>query len=181
MGKKIETEEGAAVGAHTLPQDPEKILEFAGLTGIAQEEASEFAAAGESQQQAEAQEAEAEAETNAEGWTKAVMMAGDVIVSMFPEAAPVWSRERMTNLGGALARCDEHYDWGGVGGLLGNPLIGLAFAGFPLVAGTGKAIKAKRERDTLELELREVRQGATPAAPAGDPMAAQVQPEPAAA
>lgn len=153
-------------------EQPAANLEFPGLSGIAAEEATEYGAAGDAQDKADEHEAQVEQETNVEGWTKAVTMAGDVICSMFPEAGPVWSKERMGNLGAALARCDEHYDWGGVGGLLGNPLIGLAFAGFPLVAGTGKAIKAKRERDTLELEMREVRQGAKPAAPAADPMAA---------
>jgi hypothetical protein len=144
------------------------VLEFPGLSDIASEERDEFSAAGEAQDQAAAEEAQVEQETNVEGWTKAVAMAGDVICSMFPEASPVWNKERVSNLGAALARCDEHYDWGGVGGLLGNPLIGLAFAGFPVIAGTAKAIKAKREKDTLDLELREVK----PAAPGADPMAA---------
>lgn len=138
------------------PEGPQ-VLEFAGLSGIAQEEIAQHEAAGQAQEQAEQKEAAKEEETNAQGWTKAVKMAGGVVCAALPPAGPVWTNERMENLGEALARCDEEYGWGGVGGALGHPLIGLAFAAFPLIFGTAQALKAAAKAAPVDVEAREVK------------------------
>lgn len=147
-------------------RQPAPALEFPGLSGIAEEEQAEHAEAGQAEEKAAEKEAAKQEETNIEGWTKAVKMAGGVVCAALPKAGPVWTNERMENLGEALARCDEEYGWGGVGGALGHPLIGLAFAAFPILIGTARAIKATAAEAPVEVETREVKQEAK-----ADPMA----------
>ena len=117
------------------------------VDGIAAEEVAESAdAAAQATAAQQAQEAQQQQE-NAEGWRQAVRAAGDIVTSALPEAKPVWTRERMDNLGDALARCDEVYGWGGAGNLLTHPLIGLAVAAFPLAFGTVKVVQTINERE----------------------------------
>lgn len=152
-----------------------KVLEYPGLSGIAAEETAQQDAIDDAQAQAEAEAVEVEQEDNFKGWLAAIEHATDMIVAVIPEATPVWSPKRQEALAKALARCDEAYGWGGVGGFFSHPLIGLAFAAGPLVLGTAKAIKQAQENKTVDVDAREVKPNADPmgaaaagpAAPAG--------------
>lgn len=115
------------------------------------------------QADAQAEEAAVEQEDNADGWRQAIAYAATVVAVMIPEAGPVWNTARCDALGDALAKCDEAYGWGGVGGLISHPLIALGFASFPLVVGTAKAINAAKARRTVDVEATEV-------SASGDPM-----------
>jgi hypothetical protein len=139
-------------------------------------ENQELAAKVEGAQQAEAEQA---FEESAAGWRQAVATAGDLITSVLPEAKPVWTDERMDNLGAALARADEAYGWGGAGELFKNPTIGLAIAALPLAWGTGAILKAKMDAAKLA-KLRHT-QGAQQDAPVlGDMAPGEVADTPAA-
>ncbi len=155
-----------------VPDEPVQTLEYAGLSSIANEEAAQHEAIQEEQDQAQAQEAAAEQESNVDGWRQAVSHAASMITAMIPEATPVWNGARVDALAEALAKCDEAYGWGGVGGLFSHPLIGLGFASFPLVVGTAKAISAAKARQAVDVET-------TPVPPAGDAMGQSLEPEPA--
>jgi hypothetical protein len=72
--------------------------------------------------------------------------ARDIVASAFPALGAVWTKDRMDNIGAALARCDEHYGWGGAGKLIGHPLAGLAVASFPVAIGTVQWVKLEKER-----------------------------------
>lgn len=102
---------------------------------------------------------QAQQEENADGWRQAVRAAGDIVTSALPEASPVWTRERMDNLGDALARCDEHYGWGGAGALLSNPLLALAVAAFPLALGTAQVYKTVKAKAEAEEAIAKARNG----------------------
>lgn len=145
--------------------DEAPVVEYAGLSEIADEETAQQDAVDGAQEEAQAQQQAQEQEDNVQGWVKAVEAAGDMICSMIPEATPVWNKKRMEALGGALARCDEAYGWGGVGGLFEHPLIGLGFAAFPLVVGTGRAVKEAQKNRPVDVDAREV-----PKEHAADPM-----------
>lgn len=80
------------------------------------------------------------------GWQQAMQDARDIVASAFPQLGAVWTKDRMDNIGAALARCDEHYGWGGAGKLIGHPLAGLAVASFPVALGTYQWIKLEKER-----------------------------------
>ncbi|KVL36387.1 hypothetical protein WS97_12105 [Burkholderia territorii] len=137
------------------------------LDQIAAEELAENDALRE-QVAADEQAQAAEAfEALAAGWRQAVVTAGDIITSMMPEAKPVWTDERMTNLGAALARADEVYGWGGAGSLFSHPLVGVAVAGFPLAVGTAQVVRAKSEAHKLA-KLRESKAAQTAAPVIGD-------------
>ncbi|ONT51511.1 hypothetical protein, partial [Burkholderia cenocepacia] len=56
-----------------------------------------------------------------QGWQEACRHGADIITAAFDGLKPVWTPERMDNLGAALARADAHYGWGGAGRLLGHP------------------------------------------------------------
>jgi hypothetical protein len=116
------------------------------LDAIAAEEAQEYAdhqAKQEAKQQADAESGMAEL---VEGWQQAMRAARDIIVSGFPQATPVWTLERMDNIGAALAACDEKYGWGGAGRLLGSPLLALAVASFPVAIGTAQLIRVEKQK-----------------------------------
>lgn len=126
------------------------VLEYPALSGIADEENAEFIEGQEHAEQQQQAKQAAKAEDNLAGWLKAVNHAGSLVTAMIPEATPVWSPERLQALAEALARCDDAYGWGGVGGLFEHPLIGLGFASFPLVVGTAKVLKEKAKADVDE-------------------------------
>ncbi|MBN3734650.1 hypothetical protein [Burkholderia sp. Tr-20390] len=137
------------------------------LDQIAAEELAENDALrerAEADEQAQAAEA---FETLAAGWRQAVVTAGDIITSLLPEAKPVWTEDRMSNLGAALARADEVYGWGGAGSLFSHPLVGVAVAGFPLAVGTAQVVRAKSEAHKLA-KLRESKAVPTAAPVIGD-------------
>lgn len=120
-----------------------KTLEYAGLSGIADEENAEFIQGQEKVEEAQQAEQAAKAEDNLAGWLEAVNHAASMVTAMIPEATPVWNKDRLEALAVALARCDDAYGWGGVGGLFTHPLVGLGFASFPLIVGTAKVLKVK--------------------------------------
>jgi len=137
------------------PQDGQKTLEYAGLSSIAAEEVAEQGQAQAEAQAGEQAEAEQRAQDATEGWLQAVDVAGEIIGATWPSARPVWNPAAKERLAEALARCDEAYGWGGVGAIMSHPLLGLAFAGFPLVLGTAKAVAEERRKAAVDVEARD--------------------------
>lgn len=78
------------------------------------------------------------------GWQEACRHGADIITSMYDGLKPVWSADRMDNLGAALARADAHYGWGGAGQLLGHPLVGVGVAALPVAIGTVQFVKLEK-------------------------------------
>jgi len=148
------------------PQDGQPALEFPGLSSIANEEAAETVQLEAEQVAGQQAEAEARAEDETAGWLQAVDVAGEIISATWQSARPVWNPPAKERLAAALAHCDAVYGWGGVGSIMSHPLLGLAFAAFPLVIGTAKAVAEERRLAAVEVEAREV------VKPNGDPMAA---------
>ncbi|MCA3780133.1 MAG: hypothetical protein IOC39_24210 [Burkholderia sp.] len=122
------------------------------LDAIAQEELDADAALAAKVEQAEADAAEAEMDALVAGYREAMRAAQDIVVSAVPGLKPVWTDDRMDNIGAALARCDAKYGWGGAGKLLSSPLVALGIASFPVAVGTvqySKAQKAAAQRAAL--------------------------------
>lgn len=160
------------------PQIPE-LSEFSieGLESLDRAADQEASMIGELESDAEmaaAKKAAAEEKASVDGWMMAVTQVKDIVVSPFPEAAPVWTDDRMENLAAALARCDAAYGWGGIGGLFRHPLIGLAIVSFPLAVGTAKAINEAKAAKSLPT-------GMAPPDARPDPMADAIGPAQAAA
>jgi hypothetical protein len=130
-------------------------LEFSGLSSIAAEELAETSQAEADQHADAAAEADRRAEDATEGWLQAVDVAGEIIGATWQSARPVWNPAAKERLAEALARCDEAYGWGGVGSIMSHPLLGLAFAAFPLVLGTAKAVAEERRKAAVDVEARE--------------------------
>jgi hypothetical protein len=149
-------------------------LEFAGLSGIAEEELQENRQAEMKQGADEAAQAEERAEDAVEGWLQAVDVAGEIVAATWPSARPVWNTSAKSRLAEALARCDEAYGWGGVGAIMSHPLLGLALAAFPLAVGTAKAVATERAKAVVDVEARDALKP-TPV----DPMAAAAGAQPA--
>lgn len=149
------------------PQDGQPVLEFAGLSSIADEEAADTVQLEAEQAAGQQAEAEARAEDATAGWLQAVDVAGEIISATWQSARPVWNPPAKERLASALAHCDEVYGWGGVGAIMSHPLLGLAFAAFPLVVGTAKAVAEERRQAAVDVEAREVVKPN-----GGDPMAA---------
>lgn len=144
------------------------VLEFSGLSSIAAEEIAETSQAEAEQHAEAAAEADQRAEDSTAGWLQAVDVAGEIIGATWQSARPVWNPAAKERLAEALARCDEAYGWGGVGTIMSHPLLGLAFAAFPLVLGTAKAVAEERRKAAVDVEAREALK---PTFSAGDPMA----------
>lgn len=137
------------------------------LDQIAAEEAAETTAA-QAAETATAEAAQAdEREAMFDGWRQAVNAAKDLITSALPEATPVWTAERCDNFAAALARCDEHYQWGGAGKLLSNPLVGLAVAGLPLAIGTANAYKEVKAKAEAQAAIARAQSSASVGLPGG--------------
>jgi hypothetical protein len=165
MGKAvIDARDAATLDA--APQTPADIL-----TAIAGEEQAENEAIRDAAQAAEQGAADAIMDELVEGWQEACRHGADILTSMFDGLKPVWTPERMDNLGAALARADAHYGWGGAGKLLGHPLVGVGVAALPVVIGTVQFVKLERAK--LEHAQAERRRQLT-AAPAG--VAAEIAP-----
>jgi hypothetical protein len=127
-------------------------------------------------------EAEAQAEVEAEmaaliaGWQEAMNHAADVVTSFSGDLKTIWTKDRMDNVGAALARCDAHYGWGGAAKLISHPLVGLGVAAAPVVIGTVKW--AQVEKAKAIAQARAARQGslagaATTAEPSGGKQSAK--------
>jgi hypothetical protein len=136
-------------------QQGPQTLEFAGLSSIAAEEQAETSQAEAAQNADAAAQADERAEDAVEGWLQAVGTAGEIISATWPSARPVWNPGAQERLAAALARCDEAYGWGGVGSLMSHPLLGLAFAAFPLAVGTAKAVAEERRKAVVDVEARD--------------------------
>ena len=121
-------------------------MDTATLDTIAAEETAELAEQAGAEQAKEQAVQQQSQEENAAGWRQAVRAAGDIVCSALPEAKPVWTGERMDNLGDALSRCDEQYGWGGAGSLFSHPLLGLVVAAFPLALGTANTLKTVKAK-----------------------------------
>ncbi len=160
----IDARDAATLDA--APQTPDDVL-----AQIASEEQQENDAIREAVEQQAQDAAEAEMADLVAGYQEACRHGADIITSMFDGLKPVWSPERMDNLGAALARADAHYGWGGAERLLGHPLVGVGVAALPVAIGTVQW--AKLERAKLEHAQQEKRRLMT-AAPAG--VAAEILP-----
>jgi hypothetical protein len=136
------------------PADPVSALDAIAAEEIAENEA--VAAEIEANAQAEADAAMAELVA---GWQEAMNHAADVATSIAQELKPIWTKERMNNVGAALARCDAHYGWGGAAKLISHPLVGLGVAAAPVVIGTVKwaqVEKAKARAAAIEARRQSV-------------------------
>ncbi|MBH9680843.1 hypothetical protein [Burkholderia cepacia] len=114
------------------------------LDAIAREELDADAALAAKVEQAEADAAEAEMDALVAGYREAMRAAQDIVVSAVPGLKPVWTDDRMDNIGTALARCDAKYGWGGAGKLLSSPLVALGIASFPVAIGTAQYAKTQK-------------------------------------
>jgi hypothetical protein len=92
----------------------------------------------------------------AQEWRDAAQQGGSLILAVHPELKPDWTPDRLDALGNALAKCAEHYGWT-LGALFGHPLVGLAFAAWPLGVPLVKMSKEKAQRKAAD-------RGETPAA-----------------
>ena len=82
-------------------------------------------------------------------WRDATRMGCSLVVSVYPELKTDWTDERLDNLGNALAKCAERYGWT-VAELFGHPLVGLAFATWPLAVPLVKVAKERAEAKKRE-------------------------------
>jgi hypothetical protein len=99
----------------------------------------------------------------AQEWREAAHLGCGLVLSLYPELKPEWGADKLDNLGNALAKCAERYGWT-VGELFGHPLVGLAFATWPLAVPLARIAKARAEQAKRE----QVRQAvAVPAQPDG--------------
>lgn len=114
------------------------------LAALAQEELDADAALAQKVEQAEADAEQAQMDALVAGYQEAMRAAQDIVVSAVPGLKPVWTEERMDNIGAALARCDAKYGWGGAGQLLSSPLVALGIASFPVAIGTAQYVKAEK-------------------------------------
>ncbi|WP_246794594.1 hypothetical protein [Burkholderia perseverans] len=154
------------------------------LEAIAQEEIKENADVA-AKMAADAQaEADAMMGDLVQGWQEACRHGADIVTAAFDGLKPVWTADRMDNLGAALARADAHYGWGGAGRLLGHPLLGVGVAAIPVVIGTAQFVKLERAR-IAAAQADDGRRlaaappgGMTPAAPPGEPAPAAKPREP---
>jgi hypothetical protein len=160
IGELRPTVVGDARSDSTLdrPLDAASAIGAIAAEEIAEDEA--LAASIEAQQQAEA---DAEMGALVAGWQEAMNHAADVITSFSAELKPIWTKDRMDNVGAALARCDAHYGWGGAAKLISHPLVGLGVAAAPVVIGTVKWAQVEKAK-AIAL-ARAQRQGAVVVAP----------------
>lgn len=98
-------------------------------------------------------------------WIDAANMGCGLVIAVYPELKDDWTKDRLDALGVALSKCAERYGWT-VAELLGHPLVGLAFATWPLGAALVRVTKAR------EAEKARTAKPATPAA------STQAMPEP---
>lgn len=82
-------------------------------------------------------------------WRQAVAFGCGIIIAMRPELSDEWTSARLDALGDALATCGAHYGWN-IEKLLGNPLLALALAAFPLLVGLIKVEKARAAEKVLQ-------------------------------
>lgn len=116
------------------------------LDAIANEEIAANDAVREKLEAAERDAAEAVMDELVAGWQEACRHGADIITSIYDGLKPVWSPDRMDNLGAALARADAHYGWGGAGRLLGHPLVAVGVAALPVAIGTAAFIKVEKAK-----------------------------------
>lgn len=86
----------------------------------------------------------------AQEWRDAAHMGCGIVVAMRPELAAEWTPAVLDRLGDALAKCGERYGWT-VQGIFGHPLVGLAFATFPMVTALVRVERARAEEKARKL------------------------------
>jgi hypothetical protein len=135
------------------------------LEAIRAEEAADLGAAAAEQQQAGqgAPEVEAIPMDSEADWVQAVHDACELVFATMPELEAEWGPDRRERLGVALARCAERYGWT-ILGILGHPLVGLAFAMFPMLRSLVKVAKARAERMQAAAQAQAEAQAAKQAA-----------------
>lgn len=151
------------------------------LEAIRQEELTENDELRAKVEQAEQDAIDAEMDALVEGWREAMHAAADLVTSAVPGLKPVWTDERMDNIGAALARCDAKYGWGGAGEVFKSPLVALGIASFPVAIGTvqyAKAAKAAAQQAALAARRAQAHLEGAPVAP-GQPSAMKAAPAPA--
>ncbi|RKT99556.1 hypothetical protein C7H84_30230 [Burkholderia sp. Nafp2/4-1b] len=152
------------------------------LDAIRQEEQDENESIRLKTEQAEQDAEEAEMAALVEGWREAMRAAADLVTSAVPGLKPVWSAERMDNIGAALARCDAKYGWGGAGEVFKSPLVALGIASFPVAIGTvqyAKVAKAQAQAAALAARRAQAHLEGAPLPP-GQPSAPSETPAPVA-
>lgn len=85
----------------------------------------------------------------AQEWRDAANMGCGLILAMRPELKAEWTQDKLDALGDALHKCAERYGWT-VAGIFGHPLVGLAFAVFPLGASLVRIERARAEKKRAE-------------------------------
>lgn len=92
----------------------------------------------------------------AQEWRDAANMGCGLVIALRPELKAEWTPDKLDALGNALHKCAERYGWT-VGGLFGHPLVGLAFAAWPLAV---PMVRIERERAKSEKRAAQPEQGA---------------------
>jgi hypothetical protein len=80
----------------------------------------------------------------AQEWRDAAAMGCGLIVAVYPELKADWTKEVYDNLGNALDKCAQRYGWQ-LAEILGHPLLGLAFATWPMATSLSRVVKARNE------------------------------------
>ncbi len=82
----------------------------------------------------------------AQEWRDAAAMGCGLIVAVYPELKADWTKETYDNLGNALDKCAQRYGWK-LAEILGHPLLGLAFATWPMATSLSRVLKARAEKN----------------------------------
>lgn len=80
----------------------------------------------------------------AQEWRDAAAMGCGLIVAVYPELKADWTKETYDNLGNALDKCAKRYGWD-LAEILGHPLLGLAFATWPMATSLARVVKTRNE------------------------------------
>lgn len=85
----------------------------------------------------------------AQEWRDAAHMGCGLVMAMRPELKAEWTADKLDALGAALHKCAERYGWT-VASFFGHPLVGMAFAVFPLAASLVRIERARAEKKQAE-------------------------------
>jgi len=134
------------------------------LEAIRAEEAADLGAAAADAQAAQgAPEVETIPMDSEADWIQAVHDACELVFATMPELEAEWDKDRRVRLGAALSKCADRYGWT-ILGILGHPLVGLAFAIFPMMRSLVKVAKARAERMQAAAKEQAEKQAAAQAA-----------------
>lgn len=79
-------------------------------------------------------------------WIDAVKYGADLMIAMLPDLRADYTADKLENLGRALARCDEHYGWGGIAAIINHPAVALVFAAVPLAVPLIRIAKERKAK-----------------------------------